>query len=368
MKIGIDALGCNHGQSGLGSYLLNFIKNIPKNPQFELELFGLEIDRYIYTTDNEINFVSVNVDDNIKAIRRWHRRGLKKFCRKNKYDVVLFPAAAVVLPNKIKSKAVIIMNGTLSSIENKKDKKVFKKTLLHSNLIITTSKFIKDELEAAGFNSNNIQSIHNGIDHKVFFPLEDTDYEFVDIKPFAIKRPYFIYSSRLSDSNKKHIELIKAFELFKKRTNFPHRLVLTGSDGSYSQKIHQAAYDSEYASEILITGHFPQESLRQLYCGSQACVFPAVNEGSGLPVIEAMACGIPVLCSNKGALPEMGGNAPIYFDSDNAEEIAINLQKIVEDTECAEEMIKKGLAVSGNFNWENTIKETVDAIASLFKA
>ena len=365
MKIGIDALGCNHGQSGLGSYLLNFIKNIPKNPQCEFELFGLEIDRYTYTADKEITFVSVNVDDNIKAIRRWHRRGLKKFCRKNKYDAVLFPAAAVVLPNKIKSKSVIIMNGTLSSIENKRDKKIFKKTLLHSSLIIAASQFIKDELEEAGFDSDNIKAIHNGIDHKVFFPLADTDYEFVDIKPFAIKRPYFIYSSRLSGSNKKHIELIKAFELFKKRTNYPHRLVLTGSDGSYSQIIHQAAYESEYASEILITGHFPQESLKQLYCGSQACVFPAVNEGSGLPVIEAMACGVPVLCSNQGALVEMAGMAPLYFDSDNIEEIAVDMQKVVEDKELSGLMVQKGYEVSHRITWENTVKETLAAIKNI---
>ncbi len=368
MKIGIDAFGCNHGQSGIGAFLLNFIKNIPPETSLEFELFGLEIDRYTYTADSEIPFTSVSIDDNIKAIRRWHKIRLKNFCKRNKYDAVIVPASDIVLPRKIKCLSVFIMNRTFCSLNDNRERKALKKAFKNAELIIASSEYIKNDLVVNGFEKEKIRVIKNGIDHKLFFPLEETkaDAEFVDIKPFAIKRPYFIYTSRLSSSDKKHIELIKAFEIFKKRTNCPHRLVLAGSDGAYTEKIHKAAWDSEYASEILITGHFPQESLQKLYCGSAACVFPAVSEGVGLPVIEAMACGVPVLCSNQGALPEMGGDAPIYFDSDNAEEIAIDMQKIVEDEDFAKEMVKKGFAVSKNFNWENTIKETVAAIATLF--
>lgn len=365
MKIGIDALGCDHGQGGCGAYLLNFIKNIPKTSQCQFELFGLEIDRYTYTGDSEIPFTSVRINDNIKAVRRWHKRRLKRFCKKNKYDAVLFPASMQVLPGKVKTKSILVMNGIYGKINVRKERKRLKNAFRHATLIIAASHCIRDDLLEYGFDGSKIIVIHNGIDHKVFFPIGDIDSEFVDIKPFAIKRPYFIYSSRLSGSDKKHIELIKAFELFKKRTNYPHRLVLTGSDGQYSQIIHQAAYDSEYASEILITGHFPQESLKQLYCNAQACLFPAVNEGVGLPVIEAMACGIPVLCSNQGALVEMAGMAPLYFDSDDIEEIALDMQKVVEDKELSQLMIRKGYEVSHRINWESTIKETIQAIEKI---
>ena len=369
MKIGIDAFGCNHGQSGAGSYLLNCIKNIPdkieSSEKCEFELFGLEIDRYTYTADKEIPFVSVNIHENLKVIRRWHRHKLKAFCRRNKYDAVIFPAAHIVLPGKIKSKSVIILNGVFSVMGDRKEHKAIKKALNRSALTIAASQYIKDDLVECGFDSQKITVIHNGIDHKVFFPAADFDTEFVDIKPFAIKRPYFIYSSRLSGPDKKHIELIKAFEIFKKRTNAPHRLVLVGSDGPYAQEIHQAAYDSEYASEIFLTGHFPQSSLQKLYCGSQACIFPAVNEGVGLPVTEAMACGVPVLCSNQGALVEMAGMAPLYFDSDNIEEIAVDMQKVVEDKELSSLMIQKGFEVSHRINWDTTVKETIKAVCEL---
>ena len=365
MKIGIDSFGCNHGQSGTGAYLLNIVKNIPQDSATKFELFGLEIDRYTYTGDTEIPFSSVTIDDNLKAIRRWHKRRLKIFCKKNKYDAVIFPAAMQVLPRKIKTKSILLINSPYSIIENRKERKLLKKALLRASLIIASSEYVRQDLLESGFGNVKIVAVHYGIDHKVFFPLTDFDSDFIDIKPFAIKRPYFIYSSRLSDSSKKHIELIKAFEIFKKRTNYPHRLVLTGSDGEYTNEIHKAAYDSEYASEILITGHFPQDSLKKLYCGSTACIFPAVNEGVGLPVVEAMACGIPVLCSNQGALMEMAGMAPLYFDSNDVEEIAVDMQKVVEDKELASQMVQKGLEVSRRINWENTIKETLKEIEKI---
>ena len=365
MKIGIDAFGCNHGQSGAGAYLLNFIKNLHDDNDCEFEIFGLEIDRYTYTADNEIPFVSVNINENLRKIRRWHRHKLSAFCRRNKYDAVIFPAAHIVFPGKIKSKSIIILNGVFSVMGDKKEHKAIKKALNYSAMTIAASQYIKDDLVENGFDPQKIKVIHNGIDHKVFFPAADFDSEFVDIKPFAIKRPYFIYCSRLSGPDKKHLELIKAFEIFKKRTNAPHRLVLAGSDGPYSEIIHQSAYDSEYGSEILVTGHFPQESLQKLYCGSTACIFPAVNEGVGLPVTEAMACGVPVLCSNQGALVEMAGMAPLYFDSDNIEEIAVDMQKVVEEKELADLMIQKGFEVSHRSNWDYTVKETIKAVCEL---
>ena len=365
MKIGIDSFGCNHGQSGVGAYLLNFIKNIPEDSPFDFELFGLEIDRYTYSADSEIPFTSVRIKDTTKAVRRWHKGRLKAFCKKNKYDAVIFPAAMQVLPGKIKAKSILALNGTYSTISSRKERKRLKKAFRQARLIIAASYYIKDDLLQSGFDGSKIIVIHNGIDHKIFFPLEDLDQEFVDIKPFAIKRPYFIYSSRLSGSDKKHIELIKAFEIFKKRTNYPHRLVLAGSDGDYSEIIHQAAYKSEYASEILITGHFPQESLKKLYCASAACLFPAVNEGVGLPVIEAMACGVPVICSNLGALVEMAGMGPLYFDSNDIEEIAVDMQKLVEDKDLRKMMIQKGFEESRKINWETTIKETLAAIEKI---
>ena len=97
-----------------------------------------------------------------------------------------------------------------------------------------------------------------------------------------------------------------------------------------------------------------------MYAGSEACVFPSVNEGVGLPILEAMATGVPVLCSKSGALPEIAGDAAYYFDSDNIEEIATGLEKIVTDNELRSTLTNKGLERVEAFNWESTVAKTLE--------
>ena len=365
MKIGIDTLGCDHSQSGQGAYLLNFISNLPTQTNLTFELFGLEVDRYIYTSDKPLEYNSININDNIKAFRRWHKRPAKKFYKKNKYDVVIYPAVEKVLPKKFKTKGIAVVNCVVSVVYEKYtrgQRRRLRKGLSRVQTIIAGSEYIKQDLVNNGFDTDKIFVIHNGINHKLFFPEIGFDNDFVDIKPFAIKRPYFIYGSKLSDADKKHEQLIKAFSLFKKRTEYPHRLVICGSDGNYSDYIKEIAYNSEFASDILITGYFPHESFSKLYAAATACVFPAVNEGVGLPIIEAMASGIPVLSSSSGALKEIGGEVPLYFDSDNIDEIADLLQKIVEDEELYKRKVSEGLEWSKHYNWEDTVAQTLKLI------
>ena len=123
--------------------------------------------------------------------------------------------------------------------------------------------------------------------------------------------------------------------------------------------MHKIAGLSSSASDIFLTGFFPHESFPLLYAGADACIFPSVNEGVGLPILEAMATGIPVACAKAGALPEMGGEAALYFDADNIEEIADCMEKIVGDTALREKKIATGLRWAKRFSWEATVQETI---------
>ena len=355
MKIGIDTCGCDHARSGLGSFLRSFIAHLPMDDGFEFELFGVEEDRYIYRGDKEISFSSVSSLKSLKEERSWHKRKIQKFIAKNKYDAVIFPAPEKVIPLKFPVFSVAIINTPFSKNKDAKTRKHLKKGLKKINCIVVPSEFIRNDLIENGIDESKIRVIHNGIDHKVFFPSLDLDVEILDIKPFAIKRPYFIYCSRLSSEDKRHVELIKAFCNFKKKTGLPHRLVLAGSDGEYSEKVHNAAFEAEFAQDIFVTGYFPYESLTKLYGGADACVFPAENEGAGLPLLEAMACGVPVLSSSSGALKETGGDVPLYFDSTKIEEIAELMEKVVSDSELKKSMVEKGLKWAEKFNWETTV-------------
>ena len=112
------------------------------------------------------------------------------------------------------------------------------------------------------------------IDGSLFKPITN-DEDRVLIQPFAIQRPYIIYASRITHEQKCHVELIKAFALFKKQTGSPHRLVIAGSDGNNSEAVHNAVIQSGFSSDILLTGYFPHESLPQLYSSADLCVFPS---------------------------------------------------------------------------------------------
>lgn len=363
MRIGIDTFGCDHGRSGQGAYIINFISNLPQNSNLQIELFGQEEDRYVYTSGKEVTFNSFPITENLKSLRFFHKHAINSFIKKNKYDYVIYPAINKVVPPKFKHhKGIIIVNSIISS-DLKKEKNTYKKTiqksLKNAYKIIAATQFIKDDLIDLGVNGSKVFVIHNGIDHKLFFPFVDFNDDFVDIKPFAIKRPYFVYGSSLSAPEKRHIELIKAFELFKKNTGLPHRLVLAGNDGPYADTIHKVAFDSPYASDIFLIGYFQHENFAKLYAGAEACLFPSETEGVGLPILEAMACGIPVLCSDKGALKEEGGTSPLYFNSQDIEQIASCMEKIVEDKELREKIIFDSILWANEFNWEKTVKETL---------
>lgn len=368
MKIAIDTFGCQHAKSGLGSYVLNLVANLPLDGEDSFELFGSEVDRYIYSGDLDIPFTSVAIPDDAESEKIWHTAKLKKTIRKQKYDVVIYPAIQNVIPKSLKHNGLPVINTVLSKSLSKNDLLVNKRivrTLSKAKKIIASSDFIKKDLINLGIDPKKISVIYNGIDHKLFYPSIDNG-DVVEIQPFSIKRPYFIYSSRLSGADKKHLELIKAFELFKKQTNLPHRLILAGDESDYSEEIRKAVFDSPNGTDIFITGHFPLESLAKLYSGAEACVFPAINEGVGLPILESMACGIPVLCSNTGALKEFGTDIPLYFDSNNIEEMADCMSKIVSDSALREEMIERGLKRSAKFSWKSTINQTLDLIKKEF--
>ena len=371
MKAGIDTFGCDHGRSGIGSYLHSFAANLPLSGDVAFELFGSEIDRYTYNSVREIPFQAVAVPDSLGAERLWHFFRLQKFARNAKYDVVLYPAIERVLPLSFKTPGVAVVNSIVSVMLKEKGDRMMRmqirRGLAKVQKIVAASQFLRNDLTGLGIDESKIEVIHNGIDHRLFFPQLQIDAETVTIKPFAIKRPYFIYGSRLSGPEKKHIELIKAFALFKERTKAPHRLVIAGAEGPSSEDVHRAASLSPAASDIFLTGFFPHESFPLLYAGADACVFPSVNEGVGLPILEAMATGIPVACAKAGALSEMGGDAAFYFDPDNIEEVAAAMEKLVSDSAFREKMIASGLRRARHFSWETTVSETIEVMKKIIR-
>ncbi len=365
MKVAIDTFGCGHGRTGLGSYLDSLTARLKNQDDCTFKLFGPEIDRYTYGQENGLEFSSVKIPEGAKWEKLWHLTSANSFLKKHKYDVALYTAAARFLPLTFKVPGVAVVNDVLSEVftvdgsSRTFGQKISIEALKNVDRIIAASRYIQNDLVRFGIKIEKITVIHNGIDHKLFYPRNFSSSDLVDIKPFAIKRPYFIYASRLSSSAKRHVELIKAFSLFKEKTHLPHRLVLAGSDGEYSDDVHKAAFLSHFASDIFMTGFFPHESFPELYSASSGCIFPAENEGVGLPVLEAMASGIPVACSRSGALSEIAGNVALYFDSENIEQMAAAFEAFAQDSDMRKDLVANGLEHAKEFNWQSTAEKTI---------
>ncbi len=371
MRIGIDTFGCDHARSGIGAYLYYLASNLPVLDSVEYNLFGSAEDRYTYGAENSISYTEVKIPESLKAERLWHFMLSGHFASSQKYDAVIYAGCSRVFPFSFRVPGIAIINDILSmsllDFKSPVSKQLIISGLKKSAAIIASSQVIKEDLLSIGIPEDKISVVPIGIDHSQFYqhPLLDSD--IIDLKPFAIKRPYIIYPSRISSSSKKHIELIKAFTLFKEKTGLPHRLVLAGAETEYSEEVHRAAISSAYSSDIFITGFFPHESFPLLNSGAAACVFPSVSEGVALPVLEAMASGIPVAASNSGAIPEISGGNAVLFDSDKIEEMAAAIETVCCDKKKRDSMVLSGLEWSSRFNWKTTAARILEITRSVIQ-
>ncbi len=371
MKVGIDTFGCDHGRSGLGSYLASLVRNLPTTGDMTFDIFGPEIDRYTYAGDREFHFEPVSVPDSLTAERCWHLFKVNSFGKKQSYDAILYASGPRMIPKRFSVPGVAVVNDIVSNLFEQNDDLFFrqqmKRGLSHADCIIVPSLYVKKDLEKSGIKCKKIVVIHNGIDHSLFYPNQDLTLhgQEVDIKPFAIKKPYIIYASRMQNEGKKHVELVKAFTMFKEKTKSPCRLVLAGSEDSYGEQVHRAVFESSAASDIFITGYFPHENFPDLYRSAEACVFPSMTEGAGLSVLEAMACGIPVACSSGGAIKELVGQNALFFNPDDLDDMEGALEKILMDESLRKKLSEGGIQWTKRFSWEKTASETVDVFRQL---
>ncbi|WP_187426462.1 glycosyltransferase family 4 protein [Treponema phagedenis] len=376
MNIGINTFGCDHSRSGVGSYILSLVKNLPKSP-YSIDLFGPELDKYTYTSGiDTATYTGIAIADNERAEKLWHSFSCNKFIQKQKYDLVVYPSGIKMLPTNFTVPSILVIqdiigiksNNFLSFFGNINSKRM----LNQSAGIISPSNYIKNDLIRLGITPSKIQVIHNGIDTDLFYPRKIDDNESVLMRPFAIRRPYIIYASRIEYPAKRHVELVKAFSLFKQKTQAPHRLVIAGAEGVNSELVHQEVIRSPVSSDILLTGYFPHENLPALYSAADLCVFPSSVEGVGLSVIEAMACGIPTACARAGALPEIAGEHTCYFNQEDPEEIAAIIEKLVkkpdgENDELRNTLIAGSIEWVKQYSWKTTAEQTLAYIEKVYK-
>lgn len=276
-----------------------------------------------------------------------------------KADVLFCPAniASIYVP---KNKKLIITLHDVSFLTQKESLstlfRLYYKFIIPFNIkradkIITVSSYSKKEIiKHYPFAKDKIEVIHIAA-QEIFKPLPNTK-----------KENTILYVGSLN-KRKNFISVIKAF---KKLSQYPIPniqypiLKIVGnfsSNFSFDEETQTILNQAKQNKNIIFCQNIDNNELVKLYNSSKVFIFPSLYEGFGLPVLEAMSCGTPVICSNTTSLPEVGGKAPIYCNSNNIEDIATKLQQVLTDEKLQENMIKEGLTQSKNFNWKTTTKK-----------
>ncbi len=244
-------------------------------------------------------------------------------------------------------------------------KKTFYWTLRRADMIVTVSEATKsDILDVTGGTRQRIQTIHNGLDsHFQCNGAIKPDLAFLE--RCGIRQPYILYTGRL-EPRKNVPVLIEAYEKLRASGRFDGQLVLLGATRTFMCEATQARIDrSPQRDDIIQPGHVPDEMVPSFYAGASALVLISLYEGFGLPVLEAMAYGLPVVCSNTTSLPEIAGDAGLLVDPHDPSCVADALARVVNDQVLRREMIAKGHDRVAQFTWRRAAEQFLDLYREL---
>jgi glycosyltransferase involved in cell wall biosynthesis len=220
--------------------------------------------------------------------------------------------------------------------------------------IVTVSHFSKEDLiNTYGVAPEKITVAYNGA-ADFFEPLNEKRQEQVRLK-FTSGLPYFLSVGALHP-RKNISRLLQAFEAFKTQSDSETKLVIVGDAYYWSAEMKRTLEQMQFVKDVHFTGHIQADELAELYGASLALIFVSYFEGFGIPLVEAMRCGCPVIAGNRTAIPEVVGNAGILVNPFQVPEIATAMVEMELNTELRQMYIQRGYVQSEKFSWDYTAK------------
>ncbi len=229
--------------------------------------------------------------------------------------------------------------------------------------IITVSNFSKQELlDNCNFNENKLSVVYNGYNSELYKRIENKEVLNSVLKKYGIEQPYFFYIGRL-EKKKNIVVLIEAFAiLHDKYKDFKYKLVLVG-DASYGyDEIKYMIREFDLVDDIIMPGWLEEDVLPFFYSGATAFIFPSKYEGFGIPLLQAMACGTPIAASKTSSIPEVAGEAAVYFNPKYSLSLAECIYKLINNKELSQKITDKGFLRIKNFSWKKCAQETHEII------
>jgi glycosyltransferase involved in cell wall biosynthesis len=231
--------------------------------------------------------------------------------------------------------------------------------------IVAISEFSKGEIiKYLNISEKKFTVIPCGVDHELFYPINNKESITNTLKKYNIQGDYFLYIGTIEP--RKNIErLIDSYHILKERHTDLPLLLFVGKLGWLYDSIIKKITSLGLEKHIIKLGFIPDDDMLPLLCGAYAFVYPSLYEGFGIPPLEAMSCGVPVLTSNVSSLPEVVGEAAIKVNPFDIEEIADGLERLFLNNELRASLIQKGIDQAKKFSWDRSAVLTMDLYKSL---
>lgn len=373
MRIGFSTFLLAGGQTGISTYireLLRFLQLEDRENRYELLMARNESG--LVPVDNP-NFHKTLLPPFLNAPLAslvWHNTALAAAGKK--YDLLHIPGARRI-PLAKRTKVVATVHDLAAfSVEAKygRARMLFNRELVPAMIrradhVIAVSEFTKKEIvQHAGYPEERISVVYSGIDHSLFQPVPREAAREQMEALHGLKKPFFTYVSRLEHPGKNHIRLIEAFERFKLENDSAHQLVLAGADWRGAAAIKARAAQSPVRDDLVFLGFVPAASLPLLYSACDLMVFPSLFEGFGFPIVEALACGAPVACSNTSSMREIASGWLPVFDPADPEAIFRCMETAVSGG-WSLAMRQRGMEYARSFDWRKTARATMEVYRSV---
>lgn len=374
MKIGISTSVIQRGRSGVGQYVLSLVRALIHSPaRHEFILFVLRDDLPLFDfAAGSVRIVPVD-EEYRPAVKNiaWHQFVLPRLVRQLRIDVLHVPSYRRMLWPRPCAVVATIHDLAPFRVPHKYDWK----RMLYGRVVVRRLAHRQDEIIAVsrntaedlaryfGLPSEQVTAVHNGLDHERFKPGDADEARRILASRHGVRAPFFLYVARLEHPAKNHTRLIEAFNWFKLATRSPWQLVLAGADWHGASEIHAAIRRSSCRTDIITPGFVSDADLPLWYRAAGAFVYPSLFEGFGMPPLEAMACGCPVLAAMEGAVGEVVGDAAEPVNPRSVQDIEGQLERIASDDTLRARLRAAGLARARRFDWKQTAASTLEVYA-----
>ena len=350
MKIGMDIQSVHDRPTGIGYYTKNLLENMSGVP-------GMEFSHYKCPKAGDLNTVERVY---------WENVSLPKLIRKDRPDILHITgfAGPKFLKDAVKITTVndligMIYPGNLAPVSRFYWQRWLPACVKNSSLIIAISEHTKrDIVRLLGISPDKIRVTYLAA-NKSFRYISDRQNLHGVLKKYGINSKY-ILSVGTIEPRKNFANLIKAFALYLERIKKEEiSLVIVGGKGWAYNECLKAAIGMGIQRHVIFCDYVDDSDLPIIYNMAELFIFPSLYEGFGLPVLEAMCCATPVICSNTSSLPEVTADAAVLIDPFNRPEMTNAIENVLSDRGLKKSLSDKAMRQSSRFSWSRTARETI---------